>query len=112
MSLNIYGDGPQAGAPQQPPAAALGANMGPGAPPPEARPHVNLHNHFFHFDGEAGPLKAKQLRWIEMNPATPHLNKLLHTQCHQYHQKNAQIFSTPALEQPHYTFSFSTVVCF
>ncbi|KAJ3593720.1 hypothetical protein NHX12_006054 [Muraenolepis orangiensis] len=51
MSLNIYGDGPQAGAPQQPPAAALGDNMGPGVPPPEARPHVNQHNHFFHFDG-------------------------------------------------------------
>uniref|UniRef100_A0A8C5FV02 Autocrine motility factor receptor n=1 Tax=Gadus morhua TaxID=8049 RepID=A0A8C5FV02_GADMO len=51
MSLNIYGDGPPAGTPQQPPAAALGANMGPGAPPPEARPHVNQHNHFFHFDG-------------------------------------------------------------
>ncbi|CAL8236370.1 unnamed protein product [Boreogadus saida] len=51
MSLNIYGDGPPAGTPQQPPAAALGANMGPGAPPPEARPHANQHNHFFHFDG-------------------------------------------------------------
>ncbi|KAG7275067.1 hypothetical protein CRUP_004833 [Coryphaenoides rupestris] len=42
MSLNIYGDGPPTGPPQQqqPPAAALGDTMGPGAPPPDARPHA------------------------------------------------------------------------
>ncbi|KAM6980565.1 E3 ubiquitin-protein ligase AMFR [Aplochiton taeniatus] len=49
MSLNINGDGGQAGGPQQ--GVQLDENMVPGAPTVEARPHINQHNHFFHFDG-------------------------------------------------------------
>lgn len=33
----------------------LDENMGP-VPGVEARPHINQHNHFFHFDGEAPTL--------------------------------------------------------
>ncbi|XP_062243862.1 E3 ubiquitin-protein ligase AMFR-like isoform X1 [Platichthys flesus] len=48
-SLNISGDrGPARGQPQ---GAGLGDNAGPGGAAPEARPHINHHNHFFHFDG-------------------------------------------------------------
>ncbi|XP_060923813.1 E3 ubiquitin-protein ligase AMFR-like isoform X2 [Limanda limanda] len=48
-SLNISGDGgPARGQPQ---AAGMADNAGPGGAAPEARPHINHHNHFFHFDG-------------------------------------------------------------
>ncbi|XP_067104991.1 E3 ubiquitin-protein ligase AMFR [Osmerus mordax] len=50
MSLNINGDGGQARA-QQHPGGPLEDNMGPGGPAADARPHINHHNHFFHFDG-------------------------------------------------------------
>lgn len=49
MSLNIYANGGQAGSQQQ--AGAPEENMGPGGPAAENRPHINQHNHFFHFDG-------------------------------------------------------------
>ncbi|XP_023646102.1 E3 ubiquitin-protein ligase AMFR [Paramormyrops kingsleyae] len=47
MSLNIS-EGSRARDDQQ--REALDDNIGP-APGPEARPHLNHHNHFFHFDG-------------------------------------------------------------
>ncbi|KAM4602692.1 E3 ubiquitin-protein ligase AMFR-like isoform 2-T2 [Polymixia lowei] len=50
MSLNINGDGGQAGEQQQG-AGGLEDNMVPGGPAADARPHINQHNHFFHFDG-------------------------------------------------------------
>uniref|UniRef100_A0A669CQ35 E3 ubiquitin-protein ligase AMFR n=1 Tax=Oreochromis niloticus TaxID=8128 RepID=A0A669CQ35_ORENI len=48
-SLNISGDGGQARSPQQ--GGGLEDNIGPVGAPPDARPHINQHNHFFHFDG-------------------------------------------------------------
>lgn len=51
-TLNISGDGgqvrnqPQGG-------GGLEDNMGPAVPPADARPHINQHNHFFHFDGQS-----------------------------------------------------------
>ncbi|XP_034435788.1 E3 ubiquitin-protein ligase AMFR-like isoform X2 [Hippoglossus hippoglossus] len=48
-SLNISGDG--APARGQPQGGGMGDNAGPGGAAPEARPHINHHNHFFHFDG-------------------------------------------------------------
>ncbi|KAJ8247258.1 hypothetical protein GJAV_G00244230 [Gymnothorax javanicus] len=47
MSLNISEDGRVR---NERPREPLDDNMGPG-PGPEARPHLNQHNHFFHFDG-------------------------------------------------------------
>ncbi|KAM9570710.1 E3 ubiquitin-protein ligase AMFR isoform 2-T2 [Salvelinus alpinus] len=50
MSLNISeGAGGEREERQREP--MLEDNMGPGGPGPEARPHLNQHNHFFHFDG-------------------------------------------------------------
>lgn len=34
--------------------AGLEENMGPVGAAADARPHINQHNHFFHFDGESG----------------------------------------------------------
>ncbi|XP_027870613.1 E3 ubiquitin-protein ligase AMFR isoform X2 [Xiphophorus couchianus] len=48
-SLNINGDGPPGGNQQQGP--GLEDNIGPVGAAPETRPHINQHNHFFHFDG-------------------------------------------------------------
>ncbi|XP_056134456.1 E3 ubiquitin-protein ligase AMFR-like [Lampris incognitus] len=48
MSLNINGDAGQAGGQQQ---GASENNIGPGGPAADTRPHINQHNHFFHFDG-------------------------------------------------------------
>ncbi|XP_047219683.1 E3 ubiquitin-protein ligase AMFR-like [Girardinichthys multiradiatus] len=48
-SLNINGDGVPGRNQQQ--GAGLEDNAGPVGPAPEARPHINQHNHFFHFDG-------------------------------------------------------------
>ncbi|XP_033972183.1 E3 ubiquitin-protein ligase AMFR-like [Trematomus bernacchii] len=48
-SLNINGDG--APARGQQPGGGLEDNIGPVGAAPEARPHINHHNHFFHFDG-------------------------------------------------------------
>ncbi|KAF1393047.1 hypothetical protein PFLUV_G00034350 [Perca fluviatilis] len=48
-SLNINGDGGQARGPQQ--GGGLEDNIGPVGAAPDARPHINQHNHFFHFDG-------------------------------------------------------------
>ncbi|KAJ0047295.1 hypothetical protein NL108_004570 [Boleophthalmus pectinirostris] len=48
-SLNINGDGVQTRDQQQGP--ALEDNIGAGGPAADARPHINQHNHFFHFDG-------------------------------------------------------------
>uniref|UniRef100_A0A668AHV2 E3 ubiquitin-protein ligase AMFR n=1 Tax=Myripristis murdjan TaxID=586833 RepID=A0A668AHV2_9TELE len=49
MSLNINGEGGQAGGEQQ--GGGLEDNMGPGGAVADVRPHINQHNHFFHFDG-------------------------------------------------------------
>ncbi|KAK7913663.1 hypothetical protein WMY93_013874 [Mugilogobius chulae] len=48
-SLNINGDGVQTRDQQQGP--ALEDNIGAVGPAVDARPHINQHNHFFHFDG-------------------------------------------------------------
>uniref|UniRef100_A0A3Q2PGK3 E3 ubiquitin-protein ligase AMFR n=1 Tax=Fundulus heteroclitus TaxID=8078 RepID=A0A3Q2PGK3_FUNHE len=48
-SLNINGDGVPGRTQQQGP--GLEDNIGPVGAAPEARPHINQHNHFFHFDG-------------------------------------------------------------
>uniref|UniRef100_A0A8C6UYG5 E3 ubiquitin-protein ligase AMFR n=1 Tax=Neogobius melanostomus TaxID=47308 RepID=A0A8C6UYG5_9GOBI len=48
-SLNITGDGIQARDQQQGP--ALEDNIGAAGVAADARPHINQHNHFFHFDG-------------------------------------------------------------
>ncbi|XP_075906662.1 E3 ubiquitin-protein ligase AMFR-like [Nelusetta ayraudi] len=48
--LNISGDGGQPRNQQQG-GGGLEDNMGPAGPPADARPHINQHNHFFHFDG-------------------------------------------------------------
>ncbi|XP_038136982.1 E3 ubiquitin-protein ligase AMFR-like [Cyprinodon tularosa] len=48
-SLNISGDGAPGRNPQQ--GAGLEDNIGQVGAAPEARPHINHHNHFFHFDG-------------------------------------------------------------
>uniref|UniRef100_A0A8C7V350 E3 ubiquitin-protein ligase AMFR n=1 Tax=Oncorhynchus mykiss TaxID=8022 RepID=A0A8C7V350_ONCMY len=48
MSLNISGDGGPARGQQQGAGLPLENNLGPAA---DARPHLNQHNHFFHFDG-------------------------------------------------------------
>ncbi|XP_032416599.1 E3 ubiquitin-protein ligase AMFR isoform X2 [Xiphophorus hellerii] len=48
-SLNINGDGAPGGNQQQGP--GLEDNIGPVGAAPETRPHINQHNHFFHFDG-------------------------------------------------------------
>ncbi|XP_028296380.1 E3 ubiquitin-protein ligase AMFR-like [Gouania willdenowi] len=48
-SLNINGDVGQARG--QPQGAGLEENIRPGGPAPDPRPHINQHNHFFHFDG-------------------------------------------------------------
>ena len=50
MSLNISGDGGLARGQQQGAGLPLENNLGPAA---DARPHLNQHNHFFHFDGKA-----------------------------------------------------------
>lgn len=55
LPLNISGDGAHARDPQQ--RGALEGNLAPGGPAADARPHINQHNHFFHFDG-------KGLCWI------------------------------------------------
>ncbi|XP_041643889.1 E3 ubiquitin-protein ligase AMFR-like isoform X2 [Cheilinus undulatus] len=46
-SLNINGDGGQARGQQQ----GVEDNVGPVGAAADARPHINQHNHFFHFDG-------------------------------------------------------------
>uniref|UniRef100_A0A3P8XI32 E3 ubiquitin-protein ligase AMFR n=1 Tax=Esox lucius TaxID=8010 RepID=A0A3P8XI32_ESOLU len=51
MSLNITGDGGPARGQQQGAGLPLEDNLGPGGPAADARPHLNQHNHFFHFDG-------------------------------------------------------------
>uniref|UniRef100_A0A8C8FG51 E3 ubiquitin-protein ligase AMFR n=1 Tax=Oncorhynchus tshawytscha TaxID=74940 RepID=A0A8C8FG51_ONCTS len=51
MSLNISGDGGPARGQQQGAGLPLENNLGPGGPAADARPHLNQHNHFFHFDG-------------------------------------------------------------
>uniref|UniRef100_A0A4W5K510 E3 ubiquitin-protein ligase AMFR n=1 Tax=Hucho hucho TaxID=62062 RepID=A0A4W5K510_9TELE len=51
MSLNISGDGGPARGQQQGAGLPLENNLGPGGPATDARPHLNQHNHFFHFDG-------------------------------------------------------------
>uniref|UniRef100_A0A8C7F3Z9 E3 ubiquitin-protein ligase AMFR n=1 Tax=Oncorhynchus kisutch TaxID=8019 RepID=A0A8C7F3Z9_ONCKI len=51
MSLNISGDGGPARGQQQGAGLPLDNNLGPGGPAADARPHLNQHNHFFHFDG-------------------------------------------------------------
>ncbi|XP_062404560.1 E3 ubiquitin-protein ligase AMFR [Sardina pilchardus] len=49
LPLNISGEGGHArDAPQR---GALEGNLAPGGPAADARPHINQHNHFFHFDG-------------------------------------------------------------
>uniref|UniRef100_H2M8V3 E3 ubiquitin-protein ligase AMFR n=1 Tax=Oryzias latipes TaxID=8090 RepID=H2M8V3_ORYLA len=48
-SLNISGDGSQVR--NQQPGVGLEDNIGPVGAAPDARPHINQHNHFFHFDG-------------------------------------------------------------
>lgn len=48
-SLNINGDGVQARDQQQGP--ALEDNIAAAGVAADARPHINQHNHFFHFDG-------------------------------------------------------------
>ncbi|XP_017274307.1 E3 ubiquitin-protein ligase AMFR isoform X2 [Kryptolebias marmoratus] len=48
-SLNINGDGVQVRGQQQ--GGGLEDNIGPVGAAPDARPHINQHNHFFHFDG-------------------------------------------------------------
>uniref|UniRef100_A0A8D3DYC5 E3 ubiquitin-protein ligase AMFR n=1 Tax=Scophthalmus maximus TaxID=52904 RepID=A0A8D3DYC5_SCOMX len=48
-SLNINGDGSQVRGQQQ--GGGLEDNIGPVGAAPDARPHINHHNHFFHFDG-------------------------------------------------------------
>lgn len=48
-SLNISGDGAPGRNQQQGP--GLEDNIGPVGAAPEVRPHINQHNHFFHFDG-------------------------------------------------------------
>ncbi|XP_013859993.1 E3 ubiquitin-protein ligase AMFR isoform X2 [Austrofundulus limnaeus] len=48
-SLNINGDGVQVRGQQQ--GGGLEDNIGPAGAAPDARPHINQHNHFFHFDG-------------------------------------------------------------
>ncbi|XP_064785467.1 E3 ubiquitin-protein ligase AMFR [Oncorhynchus masou masou] len=48
MSLNIS-EG--AGGEREERQPMLEDNMGPGGPGPDARQHLNQHNHFFHFDG-------------------------------------------------------------
>uniref|UniRef100_A0A1A8N3F6 E3 ubiquitin-protein ligase AMFR n=1 Tax=Nothobranchius pienaari TaxID=704102 RepID=A0A1A8N3F6_9TELE len=48
-SLNINGDGVQVRG--QPQGGAMEDNVGPAGAAPEGRPHINHHNHFFHFDG-------------------------------------------------------------
>uniref|UniRef100_A0A8K9XU79 E3 ubiquitin-protein ligase AMFR n=1 Tax=Oncorhynchus mykiss TaxID=8022 RepID=A0A8K9XU79_ONCMY len=50
MSLNISGDGGLARGQQQGAGLPLENNLGPGGPAADARPHLNQHNHFFHFD--------------------------------------------------------------
>ncbi|XP_021175236.2 E3 ubiquitin-protein ligase AMFR isoform X1 [Fundulus heteroclitus] len=50
-SLNINGDGVPGRTQQQGP--GLEDNIGPVGAAPEARPHINQHNHFFHFDGKS-----------------------------------------------------------
>uniref|UniRef100_A0A3Q3VW20 Uncharacterized protein n=1 Tax=Mola mola TaxID=94237 RepID=A0A3Q3VW20_MOLML len=49
-SLNINGDGGQARS--QPQVGGLEDNIGPVGAAADARPHINQHNHFFHFDGD------------------------------------------------------------
>ncbi|XP_034415147.1 E3 ubiquitin-protein ligase AMFR-like isoform X2 [Cyclopterus lumpus] len=48
-SLNINADGGQARGQQQ--GGGLEENIGPAGAAPDAIPHINQHNHFFHFDG-------------------------------------------------------------
>ncbi|TNN66737.1 E3 ubiquitin-protein ligase AMFR [Liparis tanakae] len=49
-SLNINADGGQPRGQQQA-GAGLEENVGPAGAAPDAIPHINQHNHFFHFDG-------------------------------------------------------------
>ncbi|XP_072236404.1 E3 ubiquitin-protein ligase AMFR-like isoform X1 [Leuresthes tenuis] len=49
-SLNITGEGSQVRSQQQ--GGGLEDNIGPVGAVPDARPHINQHNHFFHFDGK------------------------------------------------------------
>lgn len=64
MSLNINEGGRARDDRQREP---LEDNMGPG-PGPEARPHINQHNHFFHFDGKGrrGPWLLTFTAYAEM----------------------------------------------
>ncbi|KAM8877933.1 E3 ubiquitin-protein ligase AMFR-like [Synchiropus picturatus] len=48
-SLNISGDSGQARGQQ--PGAGMEGNVGPAGVAADPRPHINQHNHFFHFDG-------------------------------------------------------------
>lgn len=62
--LNISGDGGQPRNQQQGGGGGLEDNMGPAGPPADARPHINQHNHFFHFDGQFTRHKTKhESRW-------------------------------------------------
>lgn len=54
-SLNINGDGGQARS--QPQGGGLEDNIGPVGAAADARPHINQHNHFFHFDGSSARQK-------------------------------------------------------
>lgn len=56
-SLNINGDGGQARSQQQ--GGGLEENMGPVGGAADPRPHINQHNHFFHFDGKSSRHKFK-----------------------------------------------------
>lgn len=57
-SLNINGDGGQARNQQQ--GGGLEDNIGPVGAAADARPHINQHNHFFHFDGESVGHKSEE----------------------------------------------------
>lgn len=56
-SLNINGDSGPARGQQQ--GGGLEDNIGPAGAAPDARPHINQHNHFFHFDGKSVRHKSK-----------------------------------------------------
>ena len=62
-SLNINGDGGQVRNQQQ--GAGLEDNIGPAGAAPDARPHINQHNHFFHFDGKCSVHKSNGDLWSD-----------------------------------------------
>lgn len=72
-SLNISGDGGQMRSQQQ--GGGLEDNIGPAAP--DARPHINQHNHFFHFDGKSVRHKSevKSGHEVTRHRKTLHHNK-------------------------------------